>query len=161
MWRYSHSSTFNLTIVTFLHEKILSNHGLGLEWVPFFINTPLRLKQFWASKAAKNHSRAGGSKLDLLTWSVLARLNRASDLRVFACNSQTYCRRPDSDSDKTRSRRSSGPKTKLETPLSTIRAHTWCPGASKVADFGRPKKPFFGQIFFLSNRTQMFAMPFS
>ena len=71
------------------------------------------------------------------------------------------CRRPDSDSDETRSRRSSGPKTKLETPLSTIRAHTWCPGASKVADFGRPKKPFFGQIFFLSNRTQMFAMPFS
>ena len=85
----------------------------------------------------------------------------SQDLRVFARNSQTFCRRPDSDSDETRSRRSSGPKTKLETPLSTIRAHTWCPGASKVADFCRPKKPFFGQIFFLSNRTQMFAMPFS
>ena len=82
-------------------------------------------------------------------------------LRVIARNSQTFCRRPDSDSNETRSRRSSGPKTKLETPLSTIRAHIWCPGASKVADFGRPKKPFFGQIFFLSNRTKMFAVPFS
>ena len=50
------------------------------------------------------------------------------NLRVFARKNQTVyyksCRRPDSDSDETCSRRSTGPKTKLETPLLTIRAHT-------------------------------------
>ena len=77
-------------------------------------------------------------------------------LRVFApkmdgvyCMS---CRRPDSDFDETRSRRSFGAKTKLETPLSAIQAHGRGLRASKEAKngpfFTPPKISFLAKFFF-------------
>ena len=71
------------------------------------------------------------------------------------------CRRPDSDFDETRSRHSFWAKTKFETPLSAIQAHRGGLRASKVANFDLQKNPFFGQIFFVSNRREMFDMSFS
>ena len=71
------------------------------------------------------------------------------------------CRRPEPDFDETRSRRSFWAKTKFETHLFEIRAHAHsAPGPPKGGIFDPLKKLFFGQIFFLSNRREMFAMGF-
>ena len=71
------------------------------------------------------------------------------------------CRRPEPDFDETRSRRSFWAKTKFETHLFEIRAHAYsAQGPPKGGIFDPPKKPFFGQIFFLSNCREMFAMGF-
>ena len=70
------------------------------------------------------------------------------------------CPRPDSDFDETRTRGASGPKTKFGDPLLAGSADSADPGASKVAIFGLRKIRFFGQIFFLSNPRDMFAMGF-
>ena len=71
------------------------------------------------------------------------------------------CRRPEPDFDETRSRRSFWAKTKFETHLFEIRAHAQsAPGPPKSGIFDPLKKLFFGQIFFLSNRREMFAMGF-
>ena len=71
------------------------------------------------------------------------------------------CRRPDSDFDETRSRHSFWAKTKFETPLFKIRAHAHsAPGPPKGGIFDPQKKQFLGQIFFLSNRREMFAKGF-
>ena len=86
-------------------------------------------------------------------------------LRVFAremdgvyCMS---CRRPDSDFDETRSRRSFWAKTKFETPLIEIQAHVHsAPGPPKGGIFDPPKNQFLAKFFFLSNRREMFAMGF-
>ena len=71
------------------------------------------------------------------------------------------CRRPEPDFDEIRSRRSFWAKTKFETPLSAIQAHRGAYGPQKWANFDLPKNLFFGQIFFVSNRREMFAMSFS
>ena len=86
-------------------------------------------------------------------------------LRVIARKKLTVyyrgCRRPEPDFDETRSRRSFWAKTKFETHLFEIRAHAHsAPGPPKGGIFDPQKKLFFGQIFFLSNRREMFAMGF-
>ena len=70
------------------------------------------------------------------------------------------CRRPGSDFDETRTRGASGPETKSGGPLSAHPAHMAGPGAAKMAVFGFCKKSFFGHNFFISNRSDMFAMGF-
>ena len=70
------------------------------------------------------------------------------------------CPRPDSDFDETRTRGAPRPKTKFGDPLSAHPARLAGPGASKVAIFGFKKIRFFGHIFCISNRTDMFAMGF-
>ena len=70
------------------------------------------------------------------------------------------CPRPESDFDEIRTRGGPGPKTKFGDPLS---AHSACaagPGAAKTAIFLLSKIRVFGHIFFISNRTDMFAMGF-
>ena len=70
------------------------------------------------------------------------------------------CQRPESDFDETRTRGAPGPKTKPGGPLLANSARAAGPGAAKMAIFGLSKNPFFGQIVFISNRTDMFAMAF-
>ena len=70
------------------------------------------------------------------------------------------CRQPESDFDETRTRGASGPQTKFGAPFSATAARSAGPGASKVEIFCFFEKWFFGQIFFLSKQTDMFAMGF-
>ena len=85
-------------------------------------------------------------------------------LRVFACKKDgayyRRCRQPESDFDETRTRGAPGPKTKFGDPLSARSANLAGPGVAKVAIFLLSKNPFFGQIFFISNPTDMFVMGF-
>ena len=70
------------------------------------------------------------------------------------------CPRPDSDFDVTRTRGAPRPKTKFGGPLLAHPARSAGPGASKVAIFLLLKIRFFGQIFCISNPTDMFAIGF-
>ena len=70
------------------------------------------------------------------------------------------CRRPYSDLDETRSRRSFWAKTKFETPLFAIRAHRGVPRGLPRGQFWPSEKAVFWPNFFLSNRREMFTMGF-
>ena len=85
-------------------------------------------------------------------------------LRVFARKKDgapyRRCRRPGSDFDETWTRGAPGPKTKFGDPRLAHSARAAGPGAAKTAIFLLSKIRFFGHIFFISNRSDMFAMGF-
>ena len=95
---------------------------------------------------------------------LLFSVNLGLCLRVFARKKDgayyRRCRRPESDFDETRTRGAPGPKMKFGDPRLAHSAHAASPGAAKTAIFLLSKIRFFGHIFFISNRSDMFAMGF-
>ena len=85
-------------------------------------------------------------------------------LRVFARKKDgayyRRCRQPGSDFDETRTRGAPGPKMKFGDPRLAHSACVASPGAAKTPIFFLLKIRFFGHIFFISNRSDMFAMGF-